>query len=485
MVLSVCLAAGCSIQGKTSFHISSNVPASVYVGEEYRGETPLVVDMSGGKRHTLRLVKTGYATAEMNTKPASAKTRLMSSLSGDDLSSAVPVAFDYESYCEVFRSGDPFGMTSACLYTPGTTGYPTYLAANAATSVVTFPTATAPYLAIEYEPQQIYIQLKKADSDAFDDKRMWMIKRYVLRNFKNRHSDFYDGLQRLTDVPAAFWEIVLAKATTPDTAVNKVEKELTEQAEISDFVKENYDGKTIDNAFLTRLSTMMGVEKQTLERDLKLYSSPGEAARGVVRVAQVHRAVSQYTEVKGAYTNNTDKRRVLMKTMGLEIRTGASSDYDKMYNDIERLSEKGRLAQNFAAATVKAAEILPLTASKDQKGKEAAENANIRKLSELSGIPLQYFKYSAVSASEKAVVSVILRDRLHDFILRNYAKKVSDGKADWNFANTIADVFLCNGGRSVPEVQKRLEELQTPETAAEVFSRECKRGWEYLPVKCR
>ncbi len=286
-------------------------------------------------------------------------------------------------------------------------------------------------------------------------------------------------------MPAAFWEIVLAKAATPDTAVNEVEKELTEQAEISDCVKKNYDGKTIDDAFLTRLSTMTEVEKQTLERDLKLYSSPGEAARGVVRVAQVYRAVSQYTEVKGAYTNYTAKRRVLMKTMGLEIRTGAGSDYDEMYNDIERLSEKGELAQNFAAATVKAAEILPLTASKDKKGKEAAEDADIRKLSELSGVPLRHFEDSAVSASEKAVVSVILRDRLHDFILRNYAKKVSDGKADWNFVNTIADVFVCSGGRSVPEVQKRLTELQTPEAAAEAFAREYRRGWGYLPVKCR
>ena len=480
MVLSMCLAAGCSIQGETSFHISSNVPASVYVGEEYRGETPLVVDMSGGKRHTLRLVKTGYATAEMNTKPSPAKTRLMSSLSGDDLSSAVPVAFDYESYCEVFRGADPFGMTTACLYTPGTTGYPTYLAANAVTSVVTFPTATAPYLAIEYEPQQIYVQLKKADSDAFDDKRMWMIKRYVLRNFKNKSSDFYDGLQRLTDVPAAFWELSLSIVETPDGAVKTTELELADMAEISDFVRKNYDGKKIDDAFLTRLSTMTDVEKQTLERGLKLYSSPDEAARGVVRVVQVY----QSTVEKGTFYVNPHKRRTLMKLMGLESQSShhAPKCYDRMYEKIERLSEKGRTAQDFAAATVKAAEILPLAASKDKKGKEAAEDADIRKLSELSGIPLQHFEDSAVSASEEAVASVILQDRLHDFILRNYANNVSGDGVDADFAKTIADVFKSRRVVPLSQVQKILRESESPEAAANAVVLEYRRDARF---QCR
>ncbi len=488
-VLPVCLAAGCSFQEKTPFHISSNVPASVYVGGEYRGETPLTVEMSGGKRHTLTLIKTGYVSAEMETKPSVVKTRMMSSLSGDDPLSAVPVAFDYETYCSALGGRDLFEVSSMCVSMPGTTGYAAYVAANAATFAVTFPTATAPYLAVEYEPQQIYVQLKKSGSAAFDDTRMWMIKRYVLRNFKNNGSDFFAGLQVLTDTPAIFWEIVLPQTATPDTAVNAVERELAGMAEISGFVKENLKenegGTKIDDAFLTRLSALTGVEKKTLKNGLKPYPSPDEAAHGAVRIGQVYRAFSMYAEEKRPAFKKERDRRALLKMAGLESLHPEHhpNAYDRMYTDIESLSEKGRLAQNFAAAAVKAAEISPLFASLKEKAGKTIDRDDVRKLSELSGIPQEDFENPFIAKNalashtvEKAVASVIVQDRLRDFVRRNYAKNVSGGKVDRDFARTVAGFLPRAADVPVDGVRKRLAEFRSPESAADAVVREYKRG---------
>ncbi len=191
-------------------HVSSNIPAVIVVDDvPAYSETPALLRLSGNKEHSIVLLRAGYREASFKIANVPQRTRLMSTTFGDRI---MPNFIFDEKDVDLCppEPFDPFA-TSSCLSTTVPLAAATYLP-SATTSTVT------PYVGIEYEPQQVYINLLKNDSDAVSN---FDIKRYVLKNFSNFDLDFQqEHLETITGLSRDEIKEILKANLTPDTAAN-------------------------------------------------------------------------------------------------------------------------------------------------------------------------------------------------------------------------------------------------------------------------
>ncbi len=232
---------GCTVpshyENSVQIHISSNVGAQVYLGNdnktESKGTTPLTLSVYEGEfkndRIDIFLEKQGYLPAKVTLKKEEKHLRLMSTSLGDEpvdvfiwADDDIPGLQIIYNICNKYNGG-PYGFfeESSC-HTVWMPALPFFFT-TALPSAVTRP--SIPYIVDGYAPQQVFVEMKKDDTYTPEDQKRLEIRRFVLRNFESATSpsgEFYRSLRTLTELPEDDLKKLVTENPTPDGAANAV-----------------------------------------------------------------------------------------------------------------------------------------------------------------------------------------------------------------------------------------------------------------------
>mgnify|MGYP002515611159 FL=1 len=213
------------------FHISANVDADIYLDGRYCGKTPRVVDLSGVDAITLK--HEYFETAEISRKRAvETRRKLMSTTSGDAPRNSFLLAEKTERSNE--KSEDEPRQYTARNIRKGW-GWilwmlPLESVVYASHTVFVLPSQasryTVPYVAEEYEPNQLYVYMFPKQRTERDE-RLWQVSRFVLKNFKSDRAEFVDALHKMTGLSTERLTEILTANPTPDAAAGSVIKALS------------------------------------------------------------------------------------------------------------------------------------------------------------------------------------------------------------------------------------------------------------------